>query len=1264
MVTPHEEARELWPPPGWAVWATAFAAALLLLLWTRSLATAFLVLAGVAVIGCVLLLRFGSPVGASGAKELYGAVGVLVLALVVGGYVEERFERVEFDWPELAAERQARLSAVLARHMTVVVERGRSATQRAVQAAAPSPDRWRLFGALDNVRAQTEVEALVVLTESGDLKAWAGDHRGSVPDEVRYGAAGTYFVERPLYSYLYFSSEVPGRGERAVAVVLVETGLVTRAEADEVPGRGPGTEIFAKRTAVDARFSAGAGRGEGVVWSLVEGTDTIAHARLEPLAQADLRAQVERGARLFGVIAALIVVGALAVGWLRAAGRRRPTIATAVPLAAAAVALVIAPLDAVVSLAPLFSPLVFVLPSPGDLTLGVVLAALVPVAALVATARPPQLTGRSYALALAAGTLAVALGYAGAIRLFLDAATPLLMKNSTAYWVGLQFAVVLLLTMLTGLALPRHRGHRTRHVGVLQQKNPGSLPTVGGLTVSALLAVLVLLVLEPGRELSTALATLWSIPFLLVAAGGAFTIRKAGRLLRWMTAGWLAATAVLPHFWAAHLNARLSAAGQELSTLGAESLPFLDFLLHKFARETAARELAGEEGLQLLYRSWVASGLARQPYGAHIILWSDRGVREEELGLGGAEGTSAAAARVWTIVREALTTGETQLAGVVGLPEVSKVMAAPLPSGRAVSVSVPPRRTLERRSAVAPFLGVPEDPEMRLTLVQPHGSEPPSAQIRWLQSANGFRSEALVHFPDGDYHAHLEVRVASVGMRVARGVLLLALDLTLLAALWWLGHAARGSPPLPVGGVRRLAGSYRARVTLALFLFYLIPTALFGWVAYGALAGEVERSARRIAERTVRQAVAEFPQPTNDIRELAARAGTDVLRYFDGELADVSSPETLELGVYGAWMPPDVYIGLESGEETGDVKPSRVGQESFLMAYHTVRPAGALAVPTALSAADAAVRQRELAHLILFAALVGGILSLVLSVAVGRALAGPIGRLQRAAGAVGAGQLNVRLPEPPGEFGQLFASFNRMTRRLRRARAQELRTARVLAWGEMARQIAHEIKNPLTPIKLAVQHLRRAYNDGRRDFGGILGENVDQILTEIDRLTEIARAFSRYGAPGEMTGPLAPVDVGAVVHEALTLYRAGDPNVQYGEEVDRDLPAAQARTGELKEVIINLLENARIALDGQGSVLVRAYQTDGRIELEVQDTGPGIPADLLPRIFEPQFSTRSTGTGLGLPIVRRIVESWGGSVTAESEHGRGTTVRVRMVPVG
>jgi two-component system, NtrC family, nitrogen regulation sensor histidine kinase NtrY len=299
---------------------------------------------------------------------------------------------------------------------------------------------------------------------------------------------------------------------------------------------------------------------------------------------------------------------------------------------------------------------------------------------------------------------------------------------------------------------------------------------------------------------------------------------------------------------------------------------------------------------------------------------------------------------------------------------------------------------------------------------------------------------------------------------------------------------------------------------------------------------------------------------------------------------------------------------------------------------------------------------------VLFGIFMGGLLSLTLSVLVGRALARPINELRRAAAAVGHGRLRVRLPaQRGGEFGELFESFNRMTRRLRRARAQELRTARILAWGEMARQIAHEIKNPLTPIKLSVQHIRRAYLDRRPDYERILDENVDQVLTEIDRLTDIARAFSRYGAPQEVPGETEPVDVAAIARDTLTLYQAPDRSVRYRLQVEDHDTVAAARSSELREVLLNLLENARVAVGDTGTVEVVVGRAGRFVRVEVHDDGDGIAPDQLPRIFEPHFSTRSSGTGLGLAIVRRLVEGWGGTVHAESEPGAGTTIRI-LVP--
>ncbi|MES3033661.1 MAG: ATP-binding protein [Gemmatimonadota bacterium] len=222
---------------------------------------------------------------------------------------------------------------------------------------------------------------------------------------------------------------------------------------------------------------------------------------------------------------------------------------------------------------------------------------------------------------------------------------------------------------------------------------------------------------------------------------------------------------------------------------------------------------------------------------------------------------------------------------------------------------------------------------------------------------------------------------------------------------------------------------------------------------------------------------------------------------------------------------------------------------------------------------------------------------------------------------------------------------------------------RVLAWGEMARQVAHEIKNPLTPIRLGVQHLRRARDDGRADFDAILDRNVGTILTQIDRLDEIARAFSRYGTSPESAPMAEPTDVVAVVQEVLALERMAEDSVDWQVALPPDGAAtAMARAPELRDVLLNLLENARQA--GATLVQVAITRASDAVRLEIRDNGSGIEASVLFKVFEPHFSTRTSGSGLGLAISRRLVDGWGGSLAIDHSGPGGTVVVMTLRPVG
>ena len=213
------------------------------------------------------------------------------------------------------------------------------------------------------------------------------------------------------------------------------------------------------------------------------------------------------------------------------------------------------------------------------------------------------------------------------------------------------------------------------------------------------------------------------------------------------------------------------------------------------------------------------------------------------------------------------------------------------------------------------------------------------------------------------------------------------------------------------------------------------------------------------------------------------------------------------------------------------------------------------------------------------------------------------------------------------------------------------RAERVLAWGEMARQVAHEIKNPLTPMRLGIQHLRRVHADRHEDFARTLDETAERILSEIDRLDTIARAFSRFAAPAGEAVPVERVDLAAIAADVVQLYRL----TADGSAVTLQAAAPAwggARRDEVREVLINLLENAREAGARRIRVAVQGAA------FSVEDDGAGMSAETAAHIFEPRFSTTTSGSGLGLAIVRRLVESWGGTVSVESAEGRGTTVTV------
>ena len=216
------------------------------------------------------------------------------------------------------------------------------------------------------------------------------------------------------------------------------------------------------------------------------------------------------------------------------------------------------------------------------------------------------------------------------------------------------------------------------------------------------------------------------------------------------------------------------------------------------------------------------------------------------------------------------------------------------------------------------------------------------------------------------------------------------------------------------------------------------------------------------------------------------------------------------------------------------------------------------------------------------------------------------------------------------------------------------RAQRLAAWREVARRIAHEVKNPLTPLKLAAQRLQRRYADHLGEDGRVFQECTQIIVNQVEELQSLVNNFALFARLPQLT--LAPQDFNALVQETVILYREFQPRVALEFHPDPQLPPVLLDREQVKRLLLNLLDNALASIDGVGTIMVSIRRTpaDGRVELSVADTGRGVPDREKVRIFEPYFSTKRGGTGLGLAIVNSIVAEHQGHIRVEDNVPRGT----------
>ena len=477
---------------------------------------------------------------------------------------------------------------------------------------------------------------------------------------------------------------------------------------------------------------------------------------------------------------------------------------------------------------------------------------------------------------------------------------------------------------------------------------------------------------------------------------------------------------------------------------------------------------------------------------------------------------------------------------------------------------------------------------------------------------------------------------------------------------------------------RPLIFGFRGKLLSAFLLFTVVPLLVLGYYNREFTIERIEAGiARDLAQSLtlIERRVADFVDTeedfaygvTNDFCDgIATEFGVDFSVFIGHELQSSSRPELYQTEILSPRLSGTAYaaVGLLGQTYYQDVE--QIGRVAYAVGYAPFRIGdrllGILSVPTLYRQAEL---EEELAQRNAFVLSVYGVILVVvllIGVLTANALSRPVHELTDASRRVARGDLDVSVaPKSRDEIGELVQSFNEMVKDLKSSRIELARAERETAWKEMAKQVAHEIKNPLTPMKLSMQHLRQAVADRARNLEDIIDRVTKTVMEQIDTLARIASEFSHFARMPERR--FERCDVHQIISESVELFRHVG-----GLEIRTnfcDTPMILvADKDQLRRVFVNILRNSVQAMDRGGAITVETERNASEGVIRVRDTGPGIPEELRSKVFQPNFSTKTEGMGLGLALSQRIIEDLNGRIELESAVGQGTTMIITVPLAG
>ncbi len=394
---------------------------------------------------------------------------------------------------------------------------------------------------------------------------------------------------------------------------------------------------------------------------------------------------------------------------------------------------------------------------------------------------------------------------------------------------------------------------------------------------------------------------------------------------------------------------------------------------------------------------------------------------------------------------------------------------------------------------------------------------------------------------------------------------------------------------------------------------------------------------------------------------------TDINLYSpSGRLIATSRPEVFARKLEGSMIDPVAYGVLTSSGKEEYIGTESIGNLTYLSAYLPFynQENNLLAYINIPYFEMQNLLARETTNLIVTLvnfALLFLLIMMWVAVFLSDRITSPLYMLQQAMASVAYGRKNEHISyNSRDEVGELVKQYNRMTDELEESATKLARTEREMAWREMARQIAHEIKNPLTPMKLNVQQLFKWWSDRVPDFDKKIKTFTDNQIEYIDNLSNIATAFSSFARlPG---ADPSEVDVLAQLNTTLAMFGNAENTTISLESNNISQAVIMADREHLNSIFSNLLKNAiqSVPTGRKGEIRIVVSVADSRVRVRFIDNGTGIPGELIPRMFTPNFTTKSSGMGLGLSIVKRYVEGAGGKIWFATEQDKGTVFTVEF----